>query len=472
MTVTASLAGPIVPETRVDIHRPGPVPYWTHGGYRFVRYEESGRTCIVRDTGGSHFDGLEHREPVEAVRREQPRKVGDRVVRQWPQHGPGTVTSMHTEARSCERCTGGRAHMIVAWDDSPGQDHDEDPADLIIYEPPTAGPLAPPAPPAEPAERPPGAASLRRDVNTGRAWLEFPSKPDALTCEALGAAGWRFSGYRKQWHHPRKYIVPPTGIAYIDEGTVDYSNERAERLAARSVASQTEAMQLFHRERQIGDMIPMGQPILVGHHSERRHRRDIAKIQDLATRGVEASKKADRLASASASSARLRERRQTDPGLVERRLKRLRQMLERMEARCLRLGDKIEDDWVRRTHLVRDEIKQNEELLAELQAEAGTPQTVNPGDVINLRGGPFLVHRVNHRTFTGWQVTGGADGWPGRVDRTKWDGQIVCRANAKLRAAVAYKSKLASRYGDAKWRQLTTEGIAEAAPCAPSSPST
>lgn len=34
----------------------------------------------------------------------------------------------------------------------------------------------------------------------------------------------------------------------------------------------------FERARAIADRIPLGQPILVGHHSEKRHRRDIGRI--------------------------------------------------------------------------------------------------------------------------------------------------------------------------------------------------
>lgn len=44
----------------------------------------------------------------------------------------------------------------------------------------------------------------------------------------------------------------------------------------------------------ISDRIPMGQPILVGHHSERRHRRDLARIDGHMRRSVEASKEAAR----------------------------------------------------------------------------------------------------------------------------------------------------------------------------------
>lgn len=40
------------------------------------------------------------------------------------------------------------------------------------------------------------------------------------------------------------------------------------------------------------DMIPPGQPILVGHHSERRHRRDLAKVDGHMRAGFEAQKAA------------------------------------------------------------------------------------------------------------------------------------------------------------------------------------
>ena len=71
---------------------------------------------------------------------------------------------------------------------------------------------------------------------------------------------------------------------------------RIERLRVRSEKLRAEAEGAFTRERAIGNMIPMGQPILVGHHSEKRHRRDIGKMQSLATKGVFLSREADKLA--------------------------------------------------------------------------------------------------------------------------------------------------------------------------------
>lgn len=70
---------------------------------------------------------------------------------------------------------------------------------------------------------------------------------------------------------------------------------RRERLERAAEKARAESAQRFGAADRIGSFIPMGQPILVGHHSERRHRRDLDKIHNNMTKGVEASKRADRL---------------------------------------------------------------------------------------------------------------------------------------------------------------------------------
>ena len=49
----------------------------------------------------------------------------------------------------------------------------------------------------------------------------------------------------------------------------------------------------FTKFRSINDAIPFGQPILVGHHSERGHRRDIERMDNAVRAGVESAKMAD-----------------------------------------------------------------------------------------------------------------------------------------------------------------------------------
>ncbi len=64
--------------------------------------------------------------------------------------------------------------------------------------------------------------------------------------------------------------------------------ERAERAEAQAKAAE-------HAWRSIMGRIPMGQPILRGHHSERRHRRDLERARTSLSKAAEAQKKAEEL---------------------------------------------------------------------------------------------------------------------------------------------------------------------------------
>lgn len=68
--------------------------------------------------------------------------------------------------------------------------------------------------------------------------------------------------------------------------------DRAMRRAAH--ASATATAEVTRARGVIGDKLPMGQPILVGHHSERRHRRLLERADRAATKAVEALRTAER----------------------------------------------------------------------------------------------------------------------------------------------------------------------------------
>lgn len=67
---------------------------------------------------------------------------------------------------------------------------------------------------------------------------------------------------------------------------------KRERYAERADKARREAASAERSARVIMDGIPMGQPILVGHHSEKRHRRDLERIDRGLRKSVEASEKA------------------------------------------------------------------------------------------------------------------------------------------------------------------------------------
>jgi hypothetical protein len=70
---------------------------------------------------------------------------------------------------------------------------------------------------------------------------------------------------------------------------------RVEALRQRASKKRAEAQGKISRARSIAEHIPLGQPILTGHSSERRHRGDIAKIRSGFEGGYEALKEAEEL---------------------------------------------------------------------------------------------------------------------------------------------------------------------------------
>lgn len=69
--------------------------------------------------------------------------------------------------------------------------------------------------------------------------------------------------------------------------------ERKARLEARAVQAKMQAETTYERARQMGEAIPFGQPILVGHHSEGRDRNHRQRIHNTFGKAFDLQKKAD-----------------------------------------------------------------------------------------------------------------------------------------------------------------------------------
>ena len=87
---------------------------------------------------------------------------------------------------------------------------------------------------------------------------------------------------------------PPPSIrpAATHRGVENFAEKRAarlERMKVRADRMARVAESSHARARQIGSHIPFGQPILVGHHSERRHRNDLKKIDQAMRKSIEAN---------------------------------------------------------------------------------------------------------------------------------------------------------------------------------------
>jgi hypothetical protein len=94
--------------------------------------------------------------------------------------------------------------------------------------------------------------------------------------------------------------------------------DRIERLRGRAQKLAAKGHAAIGAARATSERIPFGQPILVGHHSERRHRRDVERIDAGFRRGFEALKEAkelDRRADAAEKSTAISS---DDPNAIER----------------------------------------------------------------------------------------------------------------------------------------------------------
>lgn len=95
------------------------------------------------------------------------------------------------------------------------------------------------------------------------------------------------------------------------ETRADYLDGKAERLAAQADAG-------FARAREMASIIPLGQPILIGHHSERRDRNYRARINSTEDRALEAHNAAEDTSRRAASAANTQAHRESLPATLRR----------------------------------------------------------------------------------------------------------------------------------------------------------
>ncbi len=280
-------------------------------------------------------------------------------------------------------------------------------------------------------------ATLRHDPNSHYYWLDFVTRPDEETRAALKRAGWRWSSYREQWRSNRRnapYSIP-AGITVEDGGECDYSSERADRLTTRADAHYAQYQEKHAKAHARASRIPFGQPILVGHHSEGRHRRDLDRIHNDYGKAFAEYEKSRDLRTQAASSARFQAYKQTAPAMA-RRLERLsveQRQVQRIMDGLSKRHDAGEDvsayqqqvQW--RMDTIRGEIGELEAKIAEAGGLLADAIEVHPGDLVNLRGYTVRVTRVNPKSYSGVIVAPdnrGLDGWKGKWDRTDFRGIV------------------------------------------------
>ena len=257
----------------------------------------------------------------------------------------------------------------------------------------------------------------------GGAVLHGTCRDDASAIKAVG--GWKWSGKLKAWYLPRSWrdetverkvaaTVEALGCTVETEAVesgedrlvrlADNAETRAERLAAKSEATRAGAMERYAKAKALSDVIPFGQPVIAGHHSQRRHLRDLAKIRNGIGAAVDGLNEADRLADA-ARSAETTGERLADPA--------------RRMARLVAIDRELSGPMTSERRRERLEAER-EALDAQLdRAIFASAETVRKGDIVRFKGQRAAVVRVNKTSVSvgHWQYGTGTGERFGPVDR-------------------------------------------------------
>jgi hypothetical protein len=247
------------------------------------------------------------------------------------------------------------------------------------------------------------------------------SRGDAAT-EVLRAHRLRWSRHLDAWHVPRSRDRPsrgldqlaaalraagvhvelniddtPTLVADREASRSERADQRAQRLTAKAERLEGQAAAQRATFDQIHEAIPLGQPILIGHHSARRHRRDLDRADSAIGRMVEAQRGAA-AAQRGAEIAAAEDEHRRDPRFVARRVDdKERELRAAQRGRDQERVDEAQaqlDYW----RALRDE------QLAAGQIKAWARADIEVGDLVKLRGSWYEVARTNPKTVAVYTV--------------------------------------------------------------------
>ena len=226
----------------------------------------------------------------------------------------------------------------------------------------------------------------------------------------------------------------PRPMAEREAERAAHMDERADMLAERAGRRGAESAAKLGRADQIAERFAGGQPILIGHHSENKARRDQDRIHNLTGQGLELRREAARLADAAEGAADHMAHRE-NPMLVARRVEKLeadRRGVQRNLDGYTRnfrngRGEIVSSDvtkpatgeWRERQLLIAADLDTQiaywraflEQAKADGQYNPVDVAAIRPGDAIKAHGRWERVVKVNKTTIT----VAVAPGWANKV---------------------------------------------------------
>lgn len=192
------------------------------------------------------------------------------------------------------------------------------------------------------------------------------------------------------------------------QSQIERKTNRIDKFEKYSENAASRAQCAFKKVDSILSVIPPGQPILVGHQSEKRHRRDIARMDSGMRKGVEENEKADyfnhRASSLNYEIKRMTESRQ----YVANRIDEARKELSSLKRWTLEsLGKANQKDLRSRINQAEEKLTFWEGRMTEMNStvaaqggQVASADNVQIGGHVCYRGTWYPVIRVNKKTVT------------------------------------------------------------------------
>jgi hypothetical protein len=258
--------------------------------------------------------------------------------------------------------------------------------------------------------------------------VSFPSKPELEVIHDLKNAGFKWSGRQKIWYakeYPYRVellnilatyggeVGEEKSFAEIMEAKVERSKDRAERHRVYADNAAKKAEGCMNSAHQILDIIPLGQPILIGHHSEGRHRRDLARAGRYFEKAREEDKAAAYHKQRAGASASF-ERRTFKMATALRRIQRLeadfrryhreldQQELRKKYDRSEKISRKSLEYCEKQMDAVQEQLDYWKKVVAEHEDEGlkvWGPDDFKAGERILAHGRPAVIVKVNPKTL-------------------------------------------------------------------------
>jgi hypothetical protein len=201
-----------------------------------------------------------------------------------------------------------------------------------------------------------------------------------------------------------KFLLEHFELESLDEDDTnlnEIAENRAERFQQFSDNADKRAQAAHKAEHAILDNIPMGQPILVGHHSEGRHRRDLERAERHIRKAIEEGDKANYWQRRAEAALKRVERRET-PRAIYNRIERLEADLRKFQRDIVGTEGATFEHYQAWIWFTENRLSFERALIEALPQEA---KPINANEIKLEKGGVFfderqwyVIEKVNQKT--------------------------------------------------------------------------